>query len=394
MESENNTPNLSAQLVQSISGKALAKNRSIIPLSYVLVFLLFAFSFCDFKCNIERVGSVTGYDLVMSKDLKANPLMEPLDNKEVRKLIEIYKTYEDGKGHEVKAIQVPANIWAIIALVTAALGLIIFMFTHIYKPHVAITTGVIGVFSMLMVHSTVSQFVNDRFSFVLTASFTPAFWLTMGCFGIVALAGFYKLKYPVLAGIVEEGDEYKPSAPPSLEDFISNNKWALLGSALLVIACVVFYKFNIKSNYTDDLKALAIESCNCEKERHDREKKEFGNLLSTIRKAKREDYDKLNSTFSKINRKIDKDFERCRNTLRQKFDAISEKARGTENFATVYDIQEKYKEYEEAIRDSLYKDLDENISEEVEDALDSLRSAYPRDSSSNPYLEYLYRNND
>lgn len=399
MEQENTSPNISTQLVQNFSGKALARNRSIIPLGYVLVFLLFAFSFCDFKCNIERVGSVTGYDLVLGKYVKANPILKAADTDEVRKLIKpIYKSYEDDKGHEMNAIQVPSNNWAIIALITAALGLIIFMFASYYKPHVAITTGIIGVFSMLMVHSTVSQFVNDRFSFVLTAGFTPAFWLTMACFGVVALVGFYKLKYPVLAGIEEpyvEGDtERVPSPPPSLEDFISNNKWALLGSAFLIITCIVFYKAYIKKDYTDDLKALAVEVCECEKQKKDEEAKKLGALLAKIRKAKREDYEMLNKEFSKVERKIDKEFERCNKDLQQKFDVISEKAKGTDNFSTKDIVEEKFKEYRDSTRIVMFGEFEdeENMNEKVEKALDSLKYSYERDTTANPFLEYLYKN--
>lgn len=385
MENTNQPTNLSGKIVELTSTRNLAHNRSLVPLGYVLVLILFAFSLCDFKCNMQRVGSVTGYDLVMGKYVKANPMftlpnesLKELNNSEYKKLINpIYKTYEDKKGHEITAMHIPSNAWAIVALATTLLGLISYMFAIGYKPHVAVTTGSIGTISMLLLYSSLSNLLNQRFTYLIEADFTPAFWLIAATFTSIAVVGFYRLRYPLPEPEpAAEGEEIEEvGGTPGFEDFFTRYKWGILATLLLSVAGIVFYKFQIKKDYTDDVKDLAKDACNCDIEKNKREKSDFAYFITKGRMAKPEDFSDLDKKFSRLENKIDRNYERCHEAIDKKFEELSLRAVDGENFTSQDELEEKYKDVYEDLRDSLVGDEGSEMKEKAQKMLDSLERA-------------------
>lgn len=377
MENNNQAP--LGILSQLFSGRVWAGNRSVIPMGYVAIFIFFAFSFCNFKCNVDHVGastgSVTGYELVMGKYVKANPLLQGAGERDIKKLIEpIYKTYEDEKGVEVEAMEIPANNWARLSLLTAILGLLLFMFVYeSYKGHIALVTGSIGVVFMVLLNSSLSNLVNEKFGYILKADFTFAYWLATITFGIIAVMGYYRLKYTQIETTAIDGTVTLSAPQPlNFEEFIRDNKWVVLAVVLVLGSSIIFYKSYYKKDYSDEIKELAVKACNCDIEKLEKEQKNVNTFLGKIKTAKPEDTDRLRNDFNIASNKISKDYGKCNNSIRHKFEDLSKLAVNTGSYQTEEDVNKKYSGYYETLHDSLVDEDKYRKSDDFFRALDSL----------------------
>ena len=378
---DNNPPQIS--IVNTLfSGRLWAGNRSIIPLGYVSIFILFAFSFCNFKCNVDQVGastgSVTGYDLVIGKHIEANPLIKKgAEEKDFREFLDpIYKTYKDKKGARVEAMRIPSSNFAIISLATAVLGLLLFMFVfENSKGYIALGSGFIGVVSMLLLNSSLSNFVDEKFSNILKADFTMAFWLATATFGLIGIAGYYRIKYTETPVGEENGQViYAPAKVVSLEDLLRNNKWGIIAVVMVLGSSILLYKAYFKGSYDSDIKELAIKGCNCEKEKLEKTDKHIKAYIAKANMATADDVSKLRNDFNIGYNRIIKDYGRCNNSIKHKYDDLAGKAIGSKGIANEGDFEEKYNDFFEELRDSLIDESNYLESDDFYRSLDSLSS--------------------
>ncbi|UPT67615.1 MAG: hypothetical protein M0D57_02790 [Sphingobacteriales bacterium JAD_PAG50586_3] len=380
---ENNNPQPLSIINTLFSGRLWAGNRSVIPLGYVSIFILFAFSFCDFKCNVDHLGastgSVTGYELVIGKYVEANPLLKKgAEEKEFRELLNpIYKTYKDKKGTRVEAMRIPSNTFAIISLITAALGLLLFMFVYENnKGYVAIASGLTGTISMLLLNSSLSNMVSEKFSYILKADFTMAYWLATATFGIIAIAGYYRLKYTETAVGEENGKViYAPVKVISMEDLLRNNKWGIIAVVMLLGSSILFYKLYFSNNYDSEIKELAIKGCECEKEKVEKMDKHVKAYMVKLNSSTADDISKLRNDFNTGYNRIVKDYGRCNNSLKRKYEELSTKAIGSKGIANEDEFQYKYEGYFEEFRDSLVDEDKYLNSDDFYRSLDSLSNS-------------------
>ena len=147
-----------------------------------------------------------------------------------------------------------------------------------------------------------------------------------------------------------------------------------MATILIIVSGTVFYKSYIGKDCTDEVKDLAKEAYQCDKEKLQRENSEFGKLIGKIKTAKPEDYSDLNRQFNKLHNKIERDYDRCGNSIRKKFEELSIRAVDGENFASQDELQEKFKDFIDELKDSL-DNGEESIKEKAEDMLDSLQRA-------------------
>lgn len=156
----------------------LAGNRSVIPVAFALVTVLFFFGFCDFKCNSMKVASLSGINLVTGTHVKmdAGGMFNdnPFDsmNSNTKKL-------QGDKGEKIEP-----NIWAILAFLSAIGGLAAF-YKKIKKESLAGTAaGVTGFISLLILRIAIKNKVEEQGGGMVQVEidFLFAYWASMLAF--------------------------------------------------------------------------------------------------------------------------------------------------------------------------------------------------------------------
>ena len=126
--------------------------RLLIPSSFALAIFFFIFTFCDFKCNAnqQKVGSVTGINLVTGTEFKSTT-SEPSMNTDLG----FGRDWNPNKAIKKKenTQKIPANIWAILAILAALIGCGSFLLK-------AVKENLLGTGSGLVARLNASNFTN------------------------------------------------------------------------------------------------------------------------------------------------------------------------------------------------------------------------------------------
>src|SRR3569833_3328115 len=129
--------------------ESIFKGRSVVPLSFAMVLVLFSFSFIDFRCNGVTVASVSGYNLVFGKKLDK----EAKGYEQSTGILDQFNSVQlnNNSASPVPGDWVRPNTWAILGLIAAAVGLFAFL-----KPGLAnenrlgLTAGIVGTVSLVI----------------------------------------------------------------------------------------------------------------------------------------------------------------------------------------------------------------------------------------------------
>jgi len=156
----------------------LAKNRSVIPIAFALVIVLFFFGFCDFKCNSMKVASLTGINLVTGTHVKMNAggmlndnLFDSMNGNSMNKA--------DDKNQKVEP-----NIWAILAFLAAIGGLIAFYKKIKMESLAGTAAGAIGFISLLLLRIAIKNKIGEQGGGMVQVEidFLFAYWVSMLAF--------------------------------------------------------------------------------------------------------------------------------------------------------------------------------------------------------------------
>ena len=172
---------------------ALAQNGLFSPSLYVLAILFFFFTFCELSCSKQPIAALTGFELVTGSEI--NPFAESGMLGELSKLS---KELKDEKGEEERDIDsdapampnikegsqnIPANPYAIVALIAACVGLI-FSFLKIKNAGIVSGyAGILGAIALFVMQITLSNEVKKAGNgmAIITVDFALAYWGALFC---------------------------------------------------------------------------------------------------------------------------------------------------------------------------------------------------------------------
>ncbi len=192
---ENNSEQKPGQLLPNNTEDTLNKiagNRSIIPIAFAAVVVLFFFSFVNFKCNGSKVASVTGFNLVTGTHIKSP--MSGLDNMDNFMNNGNSSSKETSKGEKV-----PANKWAILAFLSALAGVAVFYKKVKKEEIIGIIIGIAGIAALLLLRGSVKDEVGSEVQngmVSIEVDFAAAYWLSLLLFIVAGGISYLRLKKP------------------------------------------------------------------------------------------------------------------------------------------------------------------------------------------------------
>ncbi|OWY20676.1 hypothetical protein C7N43_00320 [Sphingobacteriales bacterium UPWRP_1] len=169
--------------VQIPSTVAIAGKRPIIPTSFALVIIFFFFTFCDFKCGGQKLGSLTGINLVTGVE------MAPPDS---------------FMGIETPGKSINGNIWAILALAAAIIGLGVFLIKDKREALIGTGAGAIGAGSLIILRIAINSAISNEGQGQLTADFKFPYWGALIAFLIAGTISYLRMKQAATFNQVEE----------------------------------------------------------------------------------------------------------------------------------------------------------------------------------------------
>jgi len=157
---EQNTPLEEQEVIQTATMTDInSTKRTLVPISFVAVLVFFFFNFFVIKCSNEKIGEVTGINLVTGTQLKSKDMFT---------------------GAEKNGEKIPSNTWAIIAFASAIIGLGTFLIKVKKEEMIGAAVGVAGVISLIVLQTTVKNSLEQRGqSGMITASFELGYWGAM-----------------------------------------------------------------------------------------------------------------------------------------------------------------------------------------------------------------------
>ena len=158
----------------------ITNRRTIIPISFALAIIFFFFTFCDFKCGGQTIGSATGINLVTGTELKDKDLIT---------------------GRETKGQEIPANIWAIFAFGASIIGLGAFMIKEKREDRIGVGSGAIGAGSLIILKFVIESASNKKGA-QIDVDFQFAYWGALCALAVAGVISYLRMqrKYDIILG--------------------------------------------------------------------------------------------------------------------------------------------------------------------------------------------------
>lgn len=172
------------------SAEVIAEKRTLIPLSFSLIVILFFFGFVDFKCNGTTAATVTGFNLVTGTHLKTPGS-------------DMFNALDEGFGQgnrrnrsENSGDKVPPSFWAILAFAAAIGGSYVFWKKMPKESFYGTLLGAIGfaslIFLMIAVNSSVKKQAGGMVD--VDAHFKFPYWLSVLAFIVAGGISYLRFK--------------------------------------------------------------------------------------------------------------------------------------------------------------------------------------------------------
>ncbi|GHT77865.1 hypothetical protein AGMMS50262_19890 [Bacteroidia bacterium] len=159
--------------IQVPSTDNIVRKRSLSSLLFAAVIIFFFFNFCTVSCSGQKVGSVTGINLVTGTELKNRDMFS---------------------GRETKGEEIPSNIWAIIAFGAAIIGLGTFLIKEKRGALIGAGAGATGFVSLLILQFVIKNSIEKEGQGVLQADFQFAYWVALIAMGITSYISYLRIK--------------------------------------------------------------------------------------------------------------------------------------------------------------------------------------------------------
>lgn len=264
MENQNQNTDQTQQTIniQIPSSENIAARRPLIPISFALVIIFFFFTFCDLKCGEQKIQSIKGIDFVTGKTISPQ---ESMNERRIR---------------EKENKEIPSNIWAIIALGSAIVGLGVFLIKEKREALVGTFVGITGTGSLFILHYVVIEGIDEMGKGQIGVEFQFPYW---GALISMSVAGFISyLRFKKTHKIIVNTTLHSPYNPiedsnkaqsepkaPLTNDFdivkwYSNNKKIVLGTAVSLIVLYIVYFLYLQHDPERDAKKARSEYCECQ----------------------------------------------------------------------------------------------------------------------------------
>lgn len=243
------------------SADNIASRRSLIPVLFAVVIIFFFFNFFTVSCGGQKVGSVTGINLVTGTELKSRDMFS---------------------GNETKGEKIPSSAWAIIAFGAAIIGLGAFLIKEKREALIGAGAGAIGFGSLIILQFAIKNSIEKKAQGTIQTDFQFAYWGALIAMGIAAFISYLRMQKthnivvsvapplppttPNTDNITQPMASVDPIRHTSNFDigewFNKNKKMMLIGVGSLIILFGVYYLF-IKHDPVKDAKKAAYANCDC-----------------------------------------------------------------------------------------------------------------------------------
>lgn len=151
----------------------MESRRPLIPASFALAFILFFFTFCEFNCGGQKIGSVKGINLVTGSQMEET---------------------SDMFGQRTQGEKVPPSIWAIIAFGCTIIGFAAFIIKAKKESAVGTVAGTIGVVSLIILQFVIKDSIDEKAQGQVQTEFKIAYWLALISLALASLLSYLGLR--------------------------------------------------------------------------------------------------------------------------------------------------------------------------------------------------------
>ncbi len=278
---DNQNPNPTGQTtinVQVPSADNIASRRTLIPASFALAIIFFFFTFCDFKCGGQKIGSIKGIELVTGTEIKDHDLMS---------------------GQETKGQEIPASMWAIFAFGAAIIGLGAFLIKEKRESIIGTGAGAIGAGSLVILQFVIKSAMDEKGKGQIETDFQFPYWGALIALGVAGLISYLRMKKthnivisaspPVTAtteNVVQPQVQQTTVAqqPSSFDigEWFQKNKKLAIGLIVLLAVAFGVYKFFLQHDPAKDGQTVAIAYCDCGKENTEQRIKVYKDFIANF----------------------------------------------------------------------------------------------------------------
>lgn len=264
MENQNQESGTGQQTIniQVPSADNIASRRSLIPLLFAAVIIFFFFNFFTVSCGGQKIGSVTGINLVTGTELKDRDMFS---------------------GRETKGEKIPSSTWAIIAFGAAIIGLGAFLIKEKREALIGAGAGAIGFGSLLILQFAIKSAIEKKAEGAIQTDFQFAYWAALIAMGIAGFVSYLRMQktHNIVVSVT-------PQSPPSttqnaenitqpissintiqqtnsfdIGEWFSKNKKIVIGIVGIAIILFGVYYFFIKHDPVKDAKNATSAFCDC-----------------------------------------------------------------------------------------------------------------------------------
>jgi hypothetical protein len=193
--------NLRAQTTneENSLAKGILIKRPLMSISFGAVLVFFFFSFVDFRCNGVTVASPTGYNLVFGKHLKeATPGFGEYTN--AFDQFSNNPTNRDSNVGQSGDSTIKPNIWAILGLVSAIIGLIIFLKADVKNENRwGFVLGIVGMISLILLAIVIENKARTQAGNIaaVDVKFRGGYWLSLLAFALATASAHMRRRHKV-----------------------------------------------------------------------------------------------------------------------------------------------------------------------------------------------------
>lgn len=332
-------------IIKVPSREDLLKSKLLSPSTYVLIFILFFFTFCDVSCSRQLVASIKGIDFLFGKTI-SNSLFGTVDT-------------------------LPINYWAVLAFCSCLFGLSLFIRKIKFHDYYLCVTSIIGFVSIILLQITIFAKVGKSGSNEINVSFQFAYWLVVFLYLGNVLLSYLRFK---------EGEAKKPSILQVYKHINENiySKW----SFLLLIGICFFILFNTLYLHSPSHlgKNIASKYNNCENDFNKSILKNYESFLTHF-----EGY-----RFSKqqqANTKLDSIFIACSYSKNEVSLKIDKQVADIK--VKLKNNNEKYKAFQQAFSDNFKNGNSGEILEKIDQVKKILQDKISKINDPKPDIERI-----
>lgn len=253
--------------VQIPSADNIASRRPLIPVSFALAIIFFFFTFCDFKCGGQKIGSIKGIELVTGTTIKDHDMMS---------------------GQETRGEKIPASMWAILAFGAAIIGLGAFLIKEKREAIIGTGAGAIGAGSMIILQFVIKSAMDDKGKGQIDCDFQFPYWGALIALGVAGLISYLRMRQTHNVVVNFSPPPQTTSASPTAEnisqpqvqtvvqptqqtggfdltEWLKKNSKKVIGAFISILVLYGAYYFLLRHDPVNDGKKIATQYCDCYK---------------------------------------------------------------------------------------------------------------------------------